>query len=292
MPIDNFPMKFQKHNKKPAWWLAFALMSVSAAPYFSGTVTSYDFEDNRYLAEPNTHGTDNSDWPIVHTGWKTSVKYEAPVLFEYLSNSDFVTFAVPQKVEPVAKLHMKKRDAERVDRGEIRVDLGETNAGLLYSFRVEKTLCSSDFFANGRGPTQNLSNDFQIVVRGVIMQEYYLAGRRYLIFLKRLQKDDDVYSFLNLKSDRTYYRAYDGKVSIFPSSPGSIEGPPTKGIIELPTKTHGKLVERIESLCSAMRPVKVAEKLKNLRALAKSPDVELRENAEYAIRWFASRKSR
>lgn len=209
---------------------------------------------------------------------------ESPVLFSYLVKSTYTVRAYATKSEHVGLVNKTKGDPNKVY-------VGENVAGFVYSFDVARLLCSKDSFGKGRQHNPDSIERFQIFVPfGKFFYEDYRIGREYLIFLERIPIAEKLWERYEVERKAKFFRAYEGNISIFTMDQGSIEGPPRRGIIDLTNNRHKKLVERVESVCQALRVRRVGKKLENLRRLADSPDEELRENAEYAIRWFSSRK--
>jgi hypothetical protein len=158
--------------------------------------------------------------------------------------------------------------------------------GIAYTFEVERVLCSAESLATRAiGETSELRTFQLFVPEEERFNESYRNGETYLIFIKRIASDDRAFSLYRLDNTRTYYRAYENEKSIFPASAG-LHGSPTKGILRLSNSRFSELRGRIEAFCESISGKGIESKVTSLRKLTKSSDLELRENAEYAIQWL------
>lgn len=218
---------------------------------------------------------------------KNSSKFDdtkEPLIFSYLLRSDFVVRARADSHSFVGLRYRLNRDSSRVD-------LGESVAAFVYSFSTERVVCSKSSLRSSRVVTRTMFKKFEVfIVSRDRFYEFYNDGGEYLIFLEQIPAEEKLWKTYEVGRDGKYYRAVKGAVSIFGSG-GVHDGPP-KAIINLKSVTYAPLIKRIEALCGALSPSIASEKIRNLKVLAKSPDPEIRENAEYAIHWFSSNKSR
>lgn len=212
--------------------------------------------------------TDKTDPPAQ----KTSDSENGPSLFHFASGSDYVVIATMTERGPVGKVNKKAE-----------LDLADLVAGRLFSFQVEKLLCSKEQFLPVSFSEQKVIHDFQIFVPGQISEENYLKDHKYLIFLQAQPETDKLAEVYELDKDKLYYRAFDGKTTyLFPAGHRTS----TKGVIDLSDPEHQELAQRIEIFCKAFNETDKAARLNNLRKLADSPDEELKSNAAYAIKTF------
>lgn len=200
-----------------------------------------------------------------------------PKIFYYTSNSDYVVVALLDTKEYVGKVEKKNQ-----------FSLEDNVAGILYSFRVEKTLCSKGSFSpTGKNQTNSLA-DFQMFTGVASPDERYNKGQRYLLFLRQIPKEENLAAIYELDKEKKYFRAFNGERSIFSDGGGGFHSPPTKGIIEMSNSKYQDLIEKIETFCLAVNQAELKTRLTNLQNLAASPDEEIKSNAVYAIKVLQS----
>lgn len=202
---------------------------------------------------------------------------EPPALFQFVSESDFVIIASTNKATPVGK---------RVKKPEL--DMADWVAGSVVEFQAEEILFSKKLFESGFPSTMNTTNQFEIFKRLGDLKESYKENTRYLVFLKSISNDDQIFVDLDLDKDKRYFRPYTGTQSIFPERADPMHGTFNLGIIDLSTGKYPDLVDVIRQFCEALSPGDRTERIQNLRKLTKSDNKVLRENAEYAIEHFLS----
>ncbi len=203
---------------------------------------------------------------------------EQPSIFHYAYNSDYVVVAMLDKLEPVASAN-KKEDGQSIS------NLEDSVAGVLYSFRVERLLCSKESFSLKGDSPPNLLQKFQIFVAiEKNFEESYAKGQRYLIFLRALPNQEKLAAIYELDKSKNYFEAFEGYKSIFSTGSGSLHSPPKKGIVEMSNLKYQDLIEKIEIFCSALNGTDKNMKIKKLQKLTKSSDEQLRSNAIYAIK--------
>jgi hypothetical protein len=188
-----------------------------------------------------------------------------PTLFNFINGSNYVVLAEIEKTEAVAKAGKKESE-----------DVQDLMAGLLHTFKVEKTLCAGD--------SSKTFKSFQVLVpMSERMTEYYQKGEKYLIFLREIANDDKFLAVYELDKEKPVFRAFEGETSIFPGD-GGMHGPPKKGIIKFSDIRYQELIKRIETLTAALCAEGKAAKIENLQKLTSSTDEELKTNAAYAIK--------
>lgn len=247
------------------WMLGIACVSQEAS---NSNVTHNTFTVKLDKLTPET-----SDSPTKIKIQEVNNLDNQPKIFHYISNSDYVVIAVLDKKDYVGKVNKQEK-----------LDLRNEVAGFVYSFRVEKTLCSKESLSPKAEPQTNPLQDFQIFVRAGTQGENYGEGQRYLIFLRQMPKEEKLSSIYELDGDKIFFRPFGGDKSIFPSEGVDFHEPTTRGVIEMSSVKHQDLIRRIETLCSALSGEDKNTKINNLRNLIKSDDKELKDNAIYTIK--------
>lgn len=206
---------------------------------------------------------------------------DKPALFDYILNSDYVVVAQVVKTRPVGRIEKRETNANIVN-------LDDLFAGTLYLFSVETILCSiSDKLTENS--QSNIFRSFQRFVPVGTLDETYQEKKKYLIFLQQVPNEENLSRIFELEKDQTYFRPYEGRISIF-SNPGGFHSRSMKGIIDLSSTKDQILIKRIETFCKALSSEDINLKIENLKNLSESSDEELRENATYAINWLNSVK--
>lgn len=201
---------------------------------------------------------------------------ELPAIFQFVSESDFVAIASTKRSIPIGK---------RVKKTEL--DLGDWVAGSVVEFQAEEVLFSKKLFESGIPLTMNSTKQFEILKR-LDFKESYKENTRYLLFLKAIPIDDHMFVELALDKTKLYFRPYTGTQSIFPDRADPMHGSFNLGIIDLNTGKYPELVDAIRQFCKALSPGEKTERIQNLRKLTESDNKVLRENAEYAVKYFSS----
>jgi hypothetical protein len=223
---------------------------------------------------------------IAVVWWQSSLLQSAkaenikqPTIFNYVASSNYVVVATLDK----------KADYVSKNIEPLRLDISDQVAGLIYSFKVEKNLCSKESLFDKSAKASKQISDFQIFVKTGSLQIYEL-GKRYLIFLQEIPKSEKLTTIYKLEEDKNYYRVFEGEESLFPNEFGNIDPPPKKGIIKMDNLKDKDLIERIELLSEALGEKELKDKIKNLQKLTESKDTELAENAKYAIEILQAEK--
>lgn len=204
-------------------------------------------------------------------------EFDSRDLFERASSSDYVV---------VGRIVNVKGVGDRIDRNskeQILASMDKPLAGEVFQLQVEETICSRQNFEAkqfGRieAPEPRMLSIFiparEPVFTGPNRQEVLLRNRRYALFLvaapPALQKAWT--ESFELDPKITYYRAEElsrGVIALSPASDPSSKAPP--------------VLEKIQKLCSALRPSSVDQKIANLRELASSDDPDLQREATSAI---------
>lgn len=229
--------------------------------------------NNTFVAKLNKINPETKSTPPELKIQEVNNSDDEPVIFNYVFNSDYVVVAISDKKDYVGKVIRQEKP-----------DLRDSVAGFVYSFRIEKILCSSESFLGKEDSQETLLQNFQIFVRAGNQGENYKDGQRYLLFIQHIPKDEKLSETFELDKDKIYFRPFEGKISIFPSIEGSMHSPPLKGIIEMSNVKQQNLIERIETFCLALNGEDKKTKIVNLQKLTKSNDSELKNNAVYAIK--------
>jgi hypothetical protein len=222
--------------------------------------------------------------PSVPTGFrlKEVVPDGPPALFQYLMDSDYVVIAEGGEPKVIGKRSKKPLLPNQA------INLEDSVVGSVYVMQVEELLFSKEAFDNNQN-LNAITTRFIEIFKEIrkLNDPSYDAGTRYLLFLKKIPKSEEVFTTLELDITKDYFRPYSGKTSIFLEPPGleghNIEGAYNKGIINLNNEKYSKLVRQITEVCKALSVVDNKERLRNAIRLAKSNDPVLRNNAEYAI---------
>ncbi|HLG16048.1 MAG TPA: hypothetical protein VJH03_16315 [Blastocatellia bacterium] len=182
--------------------------------------------------------------------------------FEPVSSSEFVVIG---RVGRPRGIHQRLREGERLE-----LDLGKVKGGVLFTFEVEKLLCTKADFTRGASRADTPLDKFRIFKTSdqrLEMREFYSQNQRYLMFVKRIPNSEELPTLYNLDEGETYYEAFEG----------------VRGLIPLGEKAP-PLVARLEQFCRAVRPVDPRTKLRLLKRLIASSDPELRQTAQEAAR--------
>jgi hypothetical protein len=199
---------------------------------------------------------------------------EPPALFQFVFESDFVVIGSTNKAIPIGK---------RVKKPEL--DLADWAAGSVVELQAEEILFSNELFGSGVPSTMNTTNQFEIFDINN-WKVIYKENTRYLLFLKAIPNDDQIFVDLDLDKTKRYFRPFTGPQSIFPERADPMHGTFNLGIIDLSTGKYPDLIDAIRQFCDALSPGDRTERIQNLRKLTKSDNNVLRENAEYPIDHF------
>jgi hypothetical protein len=255
---------------------SFVIFSVVNISCHSQNISENGIND-KFTIRANKINPQTDKFPLGTTFQMTHSSTQPPVIFQYAYESDYVVVANLTERKPVGKVNKKEKN-------ENIYDLEDNVAGFLYSFTVEKTLCSKLSFSTKDNSSLVTMQEFQIFVpMERRLNERYSKGHRYLIFLRALPNLDELMATYELNKSKNYFEVFEGKESIFPSEGGDFHGPPRKGIIDLSSLKYQDLAQKIEDFCSAINESDLETKLEKLRSLTKSTDEDLRINAAYAI---------
>lgn len=200
---------------------------------------------------------------------------EQPTIFDFIAGSDYVAIGMGKR-NYVGKV--EKQD---------ELDVGDYLALYVHSLDVEKLLCSRESLLPGSNIEMEQPTDFHIVIPpGKLFYQFYKEGHKYLFFLTKVPEEEKLSSINELDKNRTYFRVFEGEISILPNEQGGFHSPSKMGAIELGNSKYQEITERIEILCSALSVNDKNDKIENLQDLAKSDDEVLRTNASFAIEFL------
>lgn len=248
--------------------IIFCLFGTSCLPQDARESAESNVEKNIYTVKLNDS--------ISRTGQPTIKKVsdlsKPPTLFNYVSSSDYVVEAIVRKQEYVGKVKKQKE-----------LDVSDYLAMYVFSFDVEKTLCSKRSLSNNPVSEIKQLKAFQLIVpAGNLLNENYKEGEKFLLFINKVDKEENLPNIYELKADKLYYRVFEGQESLLPDK-GNMHSPPKKGRINVSDSRYQSLIKRIENFCSALNVKEKLEKIQNLQMLLNTDDQELRENVLYAI---------
>ncbi len=204
---------------------------------------------------------------------------DVPPIFSFLLESDLVVIATAGKLTAIG-LKVKRVPLEPSDR---IVDMSDWMKGTVNSFQIEELLFAKDTFLSFELLSSKTLRTFETFRHFEDRKYGFLEYHRYLLFLKEIPKDDEIFAKLELDSTKTFYRAYEGATTIFPGPRDPIHGTYNVGLIDLSTGKHSELVDTIKQLCEALSPASNKERIANLKRLIRSSNEDLRKNAVYAI---------
>ncbi len=193
-------------------------------------------------------------------------------LFNYVSGSNYVVTAIVRKQEYVGKIKKQKE-----------LDVSDYLAMYVFSLDVEKTLCSEGSLSNNPVSEIKQLETFQLIVPAEnLLNENYKEGEKFLLFINEVNKEEDLSNIYELKSDKSYYRVFEGEECLLPDK-GNLHSPRKKGRINVSDSRYKSVIKRIEIFCSALNTREKQEKIQNLIKLLDTDDQELKENVLYAI---------
>jgi hypothetical protein len=184
----------------------------------------------------------------------------------------------------------KRMTAELTERMRAEGNLGLALGGTLYTIGIEGTVCrKSDFRPNASSSLETPRKIYIFVPRnesGFVdghQQENLLPDRRYLLFLvttnrQTVEKWTETYE---LDPKQTYYRGEQLSRGIIPLK----ERPPGS----TPSKTD-PVLDKVTSLCQALRPSDLRQKLAALKKLEASGDPILEKEARFAAQSLQAMK--
>lgn len=201
---------------------------------------------------------------------------EPPALLEFILASDYVIIASAEEIKPVPKKERKPLNSKDFD-------MWEWTFGTLYPLKVERVLFSKEAFEKGVDAGGVQISKLEILTKTGVFAESLLEGNRYLLFLKDIPKDDELFKTLELEKGMKFYRTIVGSKSIYPELPNSMHSVSNQGKIDLTTGKYSKLVSNIEAFCEAISTGDKNHRTQKLQRLAESKDESLKANAEFAI---------
>jgi len=202
---------------------------------------------------------------------------DAPALFGFLIDSDYVVIAHRIGSKPVQRREKKQTPPNIVDL--------ENWPGTVDQYEVDHFVFDREAFMASKSQKTNVLRTFQIYRNVSDWKMNVQENVKYLIFLKSIKQDDEMFSTLELDRDAMYYRPYIGSESIFPDPPDAMHGTNNLGRIELGSR-YKVLIETIRVLAEALSPPSNEERIADLRKLTDSKNKILSENAKYAIRYL------
>lgn len=186
-------------------------------------------------------------------------------------SSDFIVIGTVIQSRPIPK-RLSNDEVEKLD------DLSKTLGGVLYTFQVEKILCSrADLTLDVRKTQASSERFFIFKIRDTrfFQEEIYQDKQRYLIFLTAIPHQNQLLNQYNLEKGQIYYRAFEGGKGLVPLSND-----------DLP------LLNKLKQFCAAISPSSPQEKIRRLNNLALSSDPELKQSAIEAIKIIQKNMSR
>ena len=193
-------------------------------------------------------------------------------LYQRAAASVFVVTGTVVKSEGIGK----RMTPALLERMKSEGDLGLMMAGILYTIRVESTVCRQSDFHNDAtspkvpaAPLEKTAHIFIPRTSAVYPNEGFLAsGEHELFFLIVPEQEAEWTKTFELDPAQVYYRAHGGYRGIVPILPQPIAKQP--------------VLDKLTQLCQAVRPANVAEKLAALNKLAGSGDPILEKEANAA----------
>ncbi|HWP42466.1 MAG TPA: hypothetical protein VNO14_04475, partial [Blastocatellia bacterium] len=185
--------------------------------------------------------------------------------------SDFIAIGIVIQSHPVPE-RLSNDEIVKLD------DLSKTLGGVLYTFQVEKVLCSrADLTPDVRKAPASSERFFIFKIRDTrfFQEEIYQERQRYLIFLTSIPNQNQLLTQYRLEKGRIYYQALEGGKGLIPLSSD-----------EMP------LLNKVKQFCEAISPSSPHEKIRRLSNLAVSSDPELRQSAIEAIKIIQKNMSR
>ncbi|MCC6451990.1 MAG: hypothetical protein IT171_03810 [Acidobacteria bacterium] len=215
----------------------------------------------------------DSSKSFVHN--TVSMPSEAPAIYRYISDSDYVAI-VTNKASKAIGLKVKR----------VPLDLSDWMAGSVYEFQIDDRLFSKGLFQTGKLLGTNSIGSMEIFTTSRDYRESFAPGEESLLFLREIPADDPEFRGLDIDTTKKYYRVYRGAQgeSIFPGPGDPMHGKSRVGRIDVSNAHWGVLIEQIKVLCKVLSSGNKETVLINLRNLADSTNDEVvRENALYAI---------
>ncbi len=204
---------------------------------------------------------------------------DAPTLFQYLMDSDYVAIALTRKATAIGQ-RVKSPTP----------NMAEWMVGTVNHFHVEELLFAKEQFYSHTPSGVSTTRTFETFKKMTDWKETYKENTRYLLFLKEISKTDEIFVTLDLDKEKNYYRPYKGTKSIFPDTPDPMHGTNNVGRIDLSTDRYAELIEAIRQLCEALSPKDDDARVHKLEALTKSDNKVLSVNAKYAIEYLSKDK--
>jgi hypothetical protein len=192
-------------------------------------------------------------------------------IYRLASSSDFIAIGTVIQSRPIPK-RLSNDEIVKLD------DLSKTLGGVLYTFQVEKVLCSrADLTLDVRKAQASGERFFIFKIRDTrfFQEEIYQERQRYLIFLTAIPNQNQLLIQYSLEKGRIYYQALGGGEGLIPLSSD-----------EMP------LLDKLKQFCAAVSPSSPHEKIRRLSNLAESSDPELKQSAIEAIKIIQKNMSR
>lgn len=212
-------------------------------------------------------------------GMKNKLDSDAPAIFRFLTESDYVVIGHRNGGTPVRKRGASVSASNRI--------AFEDWPGTVDRFRVKDVVFSGMSFRNGEPLSSNSLDEAHIYREISDWRATLPENEDYLLFLERVSDDDSLFSLLVLDSKKTYFRVYSGAESIFSGPSDSFHGKRREGRIDIRNANNAALVDRIRRLSSALIATGHRDRIDRLRQLLDSEDSVLRENAHYAIEYLS-----
>lgn len=192
-----------------------------------------------------------------------------PALFQFFMQSDYVVIASVTNKRPIGK---RNKDPNNI---------AEWQIGSLDTFQVEELLYSNKDY----DPDQQIRKTGSVdVFRLRDLQSNIADNTRYLLFLKEIPSDEEIFRTLELDKGKTFFRTYVGNQSIFPGQPDRFHGKNNHGKIDLNAGQYPTLVQTIRQFAKVLSEPDPKARSEKFKELLTSKNETLRLNAEFALK--------
>lgn len=200
---------------------------------------------------------------------------DPPTLIGFILDSDYVVIGSVGDLRAVGKRDKKPADSKDLN-------MHDWMIGTIYPLAVEELLFSKSSFLDGSAPVP--VHTFEIFTITGNVDSALFKGDRYMLFLKGISNQEDIFKTLELDPEKHYYRIISGAHPLREYTGGFIDGFSTIG--ELDMIKDAKITGRIQTICEALSTRDTSIRRQRLEELSKSKDEVLRDNADYAIRYL------
>ncbi|HMQ03781.1 MAG TPA: hypothetical protein PKD26_07685 [Pyrinomonadaceae bacterium] len=200
---------------------------------------------------------------------------EPATIFDFVIDSDYVIIASPRDGRGFVRRDGPQPGSKDFDH--------KYWSGATFSLDVESLLFSKEAFENEALPIPVSSMEvFQPPLQG--LDGGFVLEKRYLLFVQKVPRDDDVFSTFTIEPTKTYHRVVIGNRSLFDDGKPTMHSGSKRGSIYLERVLDAELVPAITQLCNALSLSDKKARIERLQELSKSENQRLRTNAEYALR--------